>query len=203
MITHYKTRCITDSIAYFVVKLLRLPMDLFFKKRYGHRAVVLESVAAVPGMVGATLQHLKLLRRLKSDDGKWIQELLSEAENERWHLIIFMHYAKPNWFERLLVLCAQGFVYNLYFLLYLFSSKTAHRFVGYLEEEAVISYTHYLDEIDSGKIINSPAPQVAIDYYGLEANAKLRDVVLKVRDDEVQHRDHNHGYANDIKNKLR
>jgi len=35
-----------------VTKFLRLFADTFFAKRYGHRAVVLETVAAVPGMSG-------------------------------------------------------------------------------------------------------------------------------------------------------
>ncbi|MDP3968819.1 MAG: ferrochelatase, partial [Nocardioides sp.] len=41
--------------------------DTFFAKKYGHRAIVLETVAAVPGMVGATLQHLRCLREMRDD----------------------------------------------------------------------------------------------------------------------------------------
>jgi len=40
--------------------------------------VVLETVAAVPSMVGGALQHLKSLRSIKSDDG-WTKVLLDEA----------------------------------------------------------------------------------------------------------------------------
>jgi ubiquinol oxidase len=32
--------------------------------------------------------------------------------------------------------------------------------VGYFEEEAVLSYTLYLAEIDSGRAANVPAPEV-------------------------------------------
>ena len=42
--------------------------------------------------------------------------------------------------------------YILLFFLYLFAPKTAHRVVGYLEEEAVVSYTQYLAEVDEGRI---------------------------------------------------
>ena len=52
--------------------------------------------------------------------------------------------------------------YNLYFFLYLFAPRTAHRVVGYFEEEAVISYTSYLAEVDAGRHENVPAPQIAI-----------------------------------------
>jgi ubiquinol oxidase len=64
--------------------------------------------------------------------------------------------------------------------------------VGYLEEEAVISYTHFLKEIDEGRIENVEAPKIAKDYWKLPDNARLRDVVLAVRLDEAHHRDVNH-----------
>jgi ubiquinol oxidase len=65
---------------------LRFIADTFFSGRYGHRAVVLETVAAVPGMVVGALQHLKSLRSMQPDYG-WIKTLLEEAENERMHLM--------------------------------------------------------------------------------------------------------------------
>ena len=83
---HYRPKGIRNRIAFGFVKFLRFFADLFFRKRYGHRAVVLETVAAVPGMVGGLLQHLKALRRIRDDQG-WIKELLDEAENERMHLM--------------------------------------------------------------------------------------------------------------------
>jgi ubiquinol oxidase len=70
--------------------------------------------------------------------------------------------------------------------------------VGYFEEEAVISYTHYLAEIDEGRSPNVPAPEIAKRYWGLADDATLRDVVLVVRADEAHHRDVNHGYANEL-----
>jgi len=93
---------------------------------------------------------------------------------------------------------AQAVFYNLYFFLYLLAPKTAHRVVGYLEEEAVISYTHYLEEIDSGRVENVAAPQIALKYWNLPSTARLRDVVIVVRADEAHHRDTNHHFANQI-----
>jgi ubiquinol oxidase len=120
--------------------MMRFFADSFFAKRYGHRAVVLETVAAVPGMVGGLLQHLRAIRHIRDDQG-WIKELIAEADNERMHLMTFVHIAQPNRLERTLIMLAQAVFYNLYFFLYLLAPKTAHRVVGYLEEEAVISYT--------------------------------------------------------------
>ena len=187
-----------DRIAFGFVKALRFVADRFFAKRYGHRAVVLETVAAVPGMVGGLLQHLKALRHVRDDEG-WIRELLDEAENERMHLMTFVHIAQPTLFERLIIMITQAVFYNFYFFLYLLAPKVAHRVVGYFEEEAVTSYTQYLDEIDTGRHENVPAPQIAIEYWGLEADARLQDVILVVREDEARHRDRNHHFADALK----
>lgn len=200
--THHAPQDISDRIAFFIVRFMRFFADVFFSGRYGHRAVVLETVAAVPGMVGGNIQHLHSLRRMKDDDG-WIHTLLDEAENERMHLLTFIHVAKPSMFERIIIIIAQGVFYNVFFLLYLISSKTAHRIVGYLEEEAVYSYTEYLEGVDGGKYENVAAPQIAIDYWQLSQDARLRDVIIAVRADEAKHRDVNHGFADQLKSGVR
>ena len=194
---HHSPRDIHDRIALRIVKFMRVFADAFFSKRYGHRAVVLETVAAVPGMVGGLLQHLKSVRQIREDQG-WIRELLDEAENERMHLMTFIHIAQPSRGERWLIMIAQAIFYNVFFFTYLLAPRTAHRIVGYLEEEAVVSYTQYLAEIDAGRQENVPAPKIAIDYWKLPAEARLRDVVIAVRADEAHHRDTNHGFANQI-----
>ena len=195
--THYAPQGFSDRFALGFTKFLRFFADTFFAKRYGHRAIILETVAAIPGMVGGTLQHLKALRRIQSDQG-WIHRLLDEAENERMHLMTFIEIAQPSRFERWVILIAQGVFYNLFFLIYLISPRTAHRMVGYFEEEAVLSYTLYLAEIDTGAVENVPAPRIAIDYWHLPEDARLRDVVLAVRRDEEEHRDVNHDFANQL-----
>ena len=194
---HYAPKDFSDRVAYAFTRLLRFFADAFFARRYGHRAVVLETIAAVPGMVGGALQHLHSLRRMEDDRG-WIRTLLEEAENERMHLMTFMHIARPSGIERLLILLAQGIFYNSFFLLYLLSPKTAHRVTGYFEEEAVHSYTEYLAGVDNGTHANVPAPKIAIDYWKLAPDARLRDVIVAVRADEVHHRDVNHRFADEL-----
>jgi ubiquinol oxidase len=188
----------SDRFAYGLTMCFRWFADTFFAKRYGHRAVVLETVAGVPGMVAGMWQHLRSLRKMQPDDRGWIKTLLEEAENERMHLMIFIEIAKPNWFERLIILFAQFVFWHFYFVLYVLFPKTAHRMVGYFEDQAVISYTQYLEQIDLGVIENIDAPQIAIDYYGLELNATLRDVVVAVREDEQGHADVNHSMADTL-----
>ena len=194
---HHRPKDFSDRIALGFTKALRFCADTFFARRYGHRAIVLETVAAVPGMVGATITHLKCLRRM-CDDQNWIRTLMEEAENERMHLMTFIKVAQPNLFERLVILGVQWVFYIAFFALYLLSAKTAHRVVGYFEEEAVISYTMYLKELDEGRSPNVPAPEIAKHYWKLPEDATLRDVVLVVRADEAHHRDVNHGFANEL-----
>ncbi|KAK8536975.1 hypothetical protein V6N12_043160 [Hibiscus sabdariffa] len=193
---HHAPTTLLDKMAYWTVKTLRWPTDLFFQRRYGCRAMMLETVAAVPGMVGGMLLHCKSLRRFENSGG-WIKALLEEAENERMHLMTFMEVSDPRWYDRALVFAVQGIFFNAYFLGYIISPKFAHRVVGYLEEEAIHSYTEFLKELDNGNIENVPAPPIAIDYWRLPPNSTLRDVVLAVRADEAHHRDVNH-FASDI-----
>jgi len=194
---HHAPKDFSDRVAYGFTRFVRFFADAFFARRYGHRAVVLETVAAVPGMVGGALQHLHSLRRMEGDRG-WIRTLLDEAENERMHLLTFVHIARPSGFERLVILLAQGVFYNLFFLLYLISARTAHRVVGYFEEEAVCSYTEYLTGVDNGTHANVPAPRIAIDYWKLAPDARLREVIVAVRADEAHHRDVNHRFSDEL-----
>ena len=197
---HYKPENMSDRIALTFTKLLRLIADIFFKKKYGHRAVVLETVAAVPGMVAGMLMHLKSLRKMEDDKG-WIKLLLEEAENERMHLMTFIQVSKPTSLERFIIIAAQLVFIVMYSIIYLVSQRTAHRIVGYFEEEAVFSYTDYLNELESGRIKDQPAPKIAIDYWNLPLHSTLKDVVRVVRDDEAGHRDVNHSFANLLNDK--
>ena len=192
---HHKPQNLSDKIAFAFTKFLRFLADTFFKKKYGHRAVVLETVAAVPGMVAGMLLHLKSLRKMQDDKG-WIKILLDEAANERMHLMTFIKIAKPTFIERMIIMIAQFIFILMYLFIYLISQRTAHRIVGYFEEEAVISYTEYLKEIEEGKIENIKAPEIAINYWNLPLNSTLKDVVKVIRDDEDGNRDVNHSFAN-------
>ena len=199
---HFIPKNLSDKVALSFTKFLRFLADLFFKKRYGHRAVVLETVAAVPGMVAGMLIHLKSLRKMEDDKG-WIKTLLDEAENERMHLMTFIHVAKPTLIERIIILFAQLIFIFTYAVIYIVSQRTAHRIVGYFEEEAVRSYTEYLHELETGKIEDQPAPEIAINYWNLPLHSTLKDVVKVIRDDEAGHRDVNHNFADVIDTRIR
>ena len=185
----------SDWFAKTMTKFFRFVADTFFAKRYGHRAVVLETIAGVPGIVAGVWLHMKSLRKMEAGLGPKIREMMAEAENERMHLMIFIDIANPTWFERWLVLIAQGIFLVFYFFLFVFFPKTAHRMIHYFEEEAVKSYTEYLKMVESGEVENIPAPQLAIEYYGMKKSAKLSDLIKKVRADEAHHAKINYKYS--------
>jgi ubiquinol oxidase len=196
-VPHWQAANGKDRFALAMTKLLRAMADLCFRQHYIHRAVVLETVAAVPGMVGAVLQHLRALRIFHGRPDM-VKLLLDEAENERMHLMAFVAMSKPNWFERVLIVLAQGVFFNAFFLLYLISPATAHRLVGYFEEEAVVSYSRFLQAIDAGEIGNRDIPDFARQYWKLAPEARLRELVIAIRADEMNHRDVNHHLGNEL-----
>ena len=189
---------ISDTFALSMTKFFRFIADTFFAKRYGHRAVVLETVAGVPGMVAGVWMHFKSLRKMKVGYGEQIREMLAEAENERMHLMFFIEIAKPNYFERFIVLFSQMIFGLFYLFMYVFFTRTAHRMIGYFEDEAVKSYTEYLEMVESGKVENIPAPKLAISYYGIGSDSKLSDLIRCVRADEEHHSETNHNYADNL-----
>lgn len=194
LLRHHAPRTLSDRVALGVARALRASAHTLFGRHYGHRTIVLETIAAVPGMVAATLLHLKCLRRMIDDRG-WIRTLMDEAESQRTHLMVFVEIDRPSLPERLLVLLAQGVFYNAHFLLYLISPKTAHRVVGYFAEDAVRGYTQYLDEIEAGEREDVPAPPIAIAWWNLDPQARLSDAILAIREEEAIYRDINHGFA--------
>lgn len=204
-ITHKPPEGIVDKMAYYSVKTMRKTFDILsgFNRgeRNEHKWVLricfLETVAGVPGMVAAMTRHLHSLRRLKRDYG-WIHTLLEEAENERMHLMTALQLRKPTTAFRFCVIGAQGTFVSMFSLAYLISPRFCHRFVGYLEEEAVITYSKCIQDIKTGPMKHwqtQVAPELAITYWKLPADATMYDVILAIRADEAHHRVVNHTLA--------
>jgi len=205
---HHEPEYLRDRIAMSLIWLVRTTFDTVTRynpqtmneRDWLNRIVFLETVAGVPGMIGGMSRHLRSLRTMENDHG-WIHHLLQEAENERMHLFIFLSMRNPGIFMRLGIALAQGAFFNSYFLMYILSPKFSHRFVGYLEEEAVHTYTKCLNAIDEGRLPlwkEMAAPEEAVEYYGLNPakNPTMRDVILCVRADESMHRSINHHFSN-------
>lgn len=217
-IAHRKTRNWSDYTALSAVRLVRWCFDRVMgykhpspaqqqqvgpyemtEEKWLTRFIFLESIAGVPGMVAGMVRHLHSLRLLRSDKG-WIATLLEESQNERMHLLTFLQFRQPGLVMRTMLLAAQGVFFNVFFLAYLISPATCHRFVGYLEEEAVITYSRTIADLEAGKLPrwqNMEAPQIAKEYFRLEEGRdRVRDLLLVIKADEAKHREVNHTLAN-------
>ncbi|KAI5961432.1 AOX [Candida pseudojiufengensis] len=164
------------------------------------RVIFLESIAGVPGAVASFLRTLNSLRLLKRDKA-WIQTLIDEAYNERMHLLTFIKIGQPSWFTRTIMYIGQGIFANAFFLCYLANPTYCHRFVGYLEEEAVRTYTHLIDELNDPEKLKGfqsmLIPTIAVQYWpSLSEESSFKDLILRIRADESKHREINHTLAN-------
>ncbi|XP_071165081.1 uncharacterized protein [Mytilus edulis] len=204
-VTHKPPEGIVDRMAYYSVKVMRKTFDTLSgfnrgernERRWVLRICFLETVAGVPGMVAAMLRHLSSLRRMQRDYG-WIHTLLEEAENERMHLMTALQLRQPSNLFRLCVVGAQGTFVTMFSLAYLMSPRFCHRFVGYLEEEAVVTYSKCLQDIQKGSMQHwktQAAPEIAISYWKLQEDSTMLDVILAIRADEAHHRVVNHTLA--------
>lgn len=224
VVAHRNAKTWTDKVALAAVRVLRFGLDtatgykheravakskqalgakamppVMTERKNMIRNVFLESVAGVPGMVAGMMRHLHSMRRMKRDNG-WIETLLEESYNERMHLLTFLKMAEPGRFMRAMVLLAQGVWFNSFFVAYLISPKICHRFVGYLEEEAVLTHTRQIKDIEDGKLPmweKMRAPDIAVRYWQMPAgNQTMKDLLLYIRADEAKHREVNHTLAN-------
>jgi len=205
---HHKPRKVKDWLAYATMRTLYRVFNYCtgYKpddppaKAVVWRLILLESIAGCPGMVAAGMRHFRSLRRLERDHG-WIHTLLEEAENERMHLLTVMKMFNAGIGTRLFVMGGQYFMVPVLSLTYIFSPKTVHRFVGYLEETAVHTYTDIIDHIEKpGTQLNKEwahlkAPPIAIAYWRMPQDAMWIDVLRQICADESHHRDVNHSFA--------
>lgn len=206
--THRTPLNLRDKIALKVLRFTRKSFDWVTgynetggmnKRKWVNRALFLETVAGVPGMIGGLVRHLASLRKMKHDYG-WIHHLLEEAENERMHLFFFLKERDPGFVFRSAVTLTQFVFVPFYLLVYAISPKFLHRFVGYLEEEATHTYTVMIKDIDrpNGPLEEWRTKKVDREftrYWGCPENASIRDIILCIRADEIGHREYNHLFA--------
>jgi ubiquinol oxidase len=116
------------------------------------------------------------------------------------HLLTFLTLARPGPLMKLTIILAQGIFFNSLFLTYIVSPRTCHRFVAYLEEEAGLTYSLAIQDLETGKLPaweTLAAPDIAVKYWQMpEGERMMRDLLLRVRADEAKHREVNHTLGN-------
>lgn len=218
-ITHEEPKNALDKTALYAVKLFRFGFDITTGWNRGNitpdkilnRAIFLETVAAIPGMVAAIIRHFRSLRNMARDGGM-LNMFLEEANNERMHLLTFIRMKDPGYLFRAAVIGGQFGFGSTFLIMYMISPSFCHRFVGYIEEEACHTYTKIIQEIenaeegsDLAQWRTEAAPKIAKGYWHLGEHGTVLDVMYAVRADEAEHRDVNHavsGIAYDTVNPL-
>eukprot|EP00882_Tetradesmus_deserticola_P012847 GHRQ01013615.1.p1 GENE.GHRQ01013615.1~~GHRQ01013615.1.p1 ORF type:complete len:219 (+),score=83.84 GHRQ01013615.1:210-866(+) len=124
------------------------------------------------------------------------QTMLTRQHPAHRHLLPCLPACLPGVVFRGMVIAAQAVFFSAFAASYMINPKFCHAFVGYLEEEAVKTYTQALQEIDAGRLWpGKPAPPIACYYWGLPEGASMRQLVLAVRADEAHHSHVNHTFA--------
>ncbi|KAL7440563.1 hypothetical protein ACHAXH_009115 [Discostella pseudostelligera] len=155
---HLEPTTFSDKTALFAVKCVRLVFDTatmwnvgsITKNKILNRAIFLETIAAIPGMVAAIIRHFRSLRNM-SRDGGMLNMFLEEANNERMHLLTFIKMKQPGYAFRAAVIGAQFGFGSSFLAAYMINPAWCHRFVGYIEEEACHTYTKILREMDNAE----------------------------------------------------
>jgi hypothetical protein len=210
----HKPKTISDKIAYYFMKSLYHSFNILTGYREKNpspkslewRLIILESFAGVPGFLAAGFRHFASLRNLKRDHGS-IFTFLEEAENERMHLLVCLKMFRANLPTRILVILAQITMTPILMIAYIVHPKLLHRFVAYLEETAVYTYSNILDHMEQeGTLLhaewkNLPAPEIAKNYWKLDPKrATWEDCLRHMLADEAHHRNVNHTFADLPKN---
>lgn len=207
--THVPPVTLSDKTALLAVRAVRFLFDAgtlwnvgaITRNKILNRAIFLETIAAIPGMVAAIIRHFRSLRNMTRDGGM-LNMFLEEANNERMHLLTFIRMKDPGPFFRAAVVVSQ-FGFGTFFLTaYIIHPAWCHRFVGYVEEEACHTYTTILSEMedapefsDLNEWAKTPAPKIAKGYWHLGEQGTVYDVMRAVRADEAEHRDVNHAVS--------
>lgn len=205
-LTHVEPKGLIDKAAFYSCQAVRKVFDLATGWRMDNikvdntlnRVIYLETIAAVPGMVAAIIRHFRSLRQMKSDGGM-LQLFLEEANNERMHLLTFVKMKDPGTLFRAAVIVGQFGFGTAFTLAYILSPAFCHRFVGYVEEEACLTYTKIIKAIETAPEGSPLAawqtetpPKIALAYWKLGPEGTVLDLMKAVRADEAEHRDVNH-----------
>lgn len=208
-LTHVEPVTFLDKSALFAVKCVRMVFDTatlwnvgsVTKEKILNRAIFLETIAAIPGMVAAIIRHFRSLRNMARDGGM-LNMFLEEANNERMHLLTFIRMKEPGYLFRAAVIGAQFGFGSFFLTAYMINPTWCHRFIGYIEEEACHTYTKILDEMDNAPMGSElaqwkteDAPKIAKGYWHLGEEGTVYDVMVAVRADEAEHRDVNHAVS--------
>jgi ubiquinol oxidase len=187
-----KPKTFRDRFAARSVRIIRRIVDFYYGERLGHRAIALEMIATVPGTVAVLFTRLRIRN---VSEKEFMTETICEISTERMHQTVFQELFRPSIPDRMASTILKWVFAAFYAVAYAIDPKLGHRLVGYIEEEACLSYSQYHTMIVDGTVPNIEVPSHLLAYWHLPETSRLKELVLAVRDDEARHRDANHSRA--------
>ena len=203
-ITHHVPTTPGDYIALYGVRCLRWVAHRTYRDRFLHRSFPLVALAPVFPLTSVVAAHFGGVVR-HSHYGPAHQErssrLLDELHNKEMHYAAMLEFASVRPFDRCFIAVCRALCHVVYAVASLIAPRMGYRFVAYLAEEATVTLTHFVNDIDTGHIADVPATPMCVTYWampkgGPTGGCSLRDVVLRLRTDAMTHRDWNHHRAN-------
>ncbi len=178
---------LSRGLVLFVYRLARI----IFRSSFAEHTLVLEATLSSMQTSAAAHVHYAAIRNVRADRER-IEELLGEASVEHLHVLVLKRITELSWYGRLAIWKMQFIYVPIYRLLYMLSPSAAHRLIAYSEERLAGIYADWLLALMCGAAENKDAPSLAIQYWELEDDASLIDVVNMFIADTAKHRDHNH-----------
>lgn len=174
-LNHHEPNCWNDYCCVSLVKLLRWCADKLFRERYIHRATMLKAIAPAPALAGAIVANLRMYLRKKDatylpSHGNFSSEvrvLMAQMESHAAHVNILLSMCEITTVERVAAVLLYGLHYFIFTLLFFLYPRMAFRLMGYLNEESVVIWTHMINDVELGKIVERPIPRAALQYWGL------------------------------------
>lgn len=201
-IEHHQPKGVRDWVAYGLLNSIIRMFDVLSgfqpnnmtEKKWGRHFLFMESISGVPRVIASFVRHLKAIFYKQHDSGAY-HHLIQEEENERMHLFLWLTITNAGIFVKTSIALYQVFFAFFFGTMYTLSPRVGHRFLGYLEENIIRSYTLLIRDLEEGKLPNWKTmrePKILFEYYELPEDKVFRDLILEVRADEVLHREVNH-----------
>lgn len=171
-----------------------------FTRGYGERleakALVLETLAAIPAIVIGAIRALRAQRR-RTDDAL-VRDCATEADNEHAHMLAFAAITELTWVDRLVVVMGQPVLAAAFALLHTVSERAAHRLCGHFEEEAMRTYAHHRAAVAAGR----PDPVLgafACERWSLPMGSRLSALLPILEQEESEHGRRHHEVADALR----
>eukprot|EP00760_Papus_ankaliazontas_P011346 PhM_4_TR14726/c0_g1_i1/m.78878/K17893/AOX1, AOX2; ubiquinol oxidase len=198
-IVHHVPTTPGDYFALGLVRVIRAIANMSYRDRYIHRCFPLVALGPALPLASAAAHQLRTTLSMRKYDDAFNErclKLLEEAHNKQMHYATLCEFTSLTTGDRVLTTLAQFFCSCFFWLFSFLFPRVACRTLAYMAEEATVTLTHFVNDIDAGRIADIPTTTLCNEYWEMPPETTLRDAVLRMRTDVMVTRDWNHHLAN-------